>query len=87
MELRDVKPGPMSEDDYLALVTRLQQALCIEPFRPSVIDVMLLASEWRMHSAEIERLRATLEQIARSPYALGGTGLLAREALARPKDG
>lgn len=46
----------MSEDDYLALVTRLQQAMCIEPFRPSLIDVMLLASEWRMHSTEIERL-------------------------------
>jgi hypothetical protein len=57
MVLRSTEPGPMSEDDYLALVTRLQQAMAIEPFRPSVIDVALLASEWRMHSTEIERLR------------------------------
>jgi hypothetical protein len=54
----------MSEDDYLALVTRLQQAMAIEPFHPSVIDVARLASEWRMLTTENERLRNAGLQLA-----------------------
>lgn len=90
------KPGPMSEDDYLALVTRLQQAMAIEPFRPSVIDVALLASEWRMHSTEIERLREALGNLLEAcDRNVGGLheGPLSdarregRAALGRDKDG
>lgn len=39
--------GPMSEDDYLAVVERIQQAMAIEPFQPSVVDVVKLLSDWR----------------------------------------
>lgn len=37
----------MSEDEYLAIVERIQQAMAIEPFQPSVIDVVKLLSDWR----------------------------------------
>jgi hypothetical protein len=49
--------GPMSEDDYLATVERIQQAMAIEPFRPPLIDVVKLLSDWRDLSNQNERLR------------------------------
>ena len=50
------KPG-LNEDEYLALVERIQQAMCIEPFQPDVTDVVVLIGTCRMLNTEIERLR------------------------------
>ena len=52
--------GPMSEDDYLAIVQRIQQAMAIEPFRPPLIDVVKLLSDWRDLTNQNERLRALI---------------------------
>jgi len=52
----------MTEDEYLALVERVQQAMCIEPFRPAMQDVMVLIAEWRLLSNETERLRAAIQE-------------------------
>lgn len=49
--------GPMSEDDYLALVLRIQQAMAIEPFQPDIVDVVKLLSDWRTLTNDNERLR------------------------------
>lgn len=49
--------GPMSEDAYLALVERIQKAMVIEPFQPSVVDVVKLLSDWRDWSREIKQLK------------------------------
>jgi len=46
----------MTEDEYLALVERVQQAMCIEPFRPSLQDVVVLIAEWRLLHNEVDRL-------------------------------
>ena len=54
----------MSEDEYLALVERIQQAMCIEPFRPDVTDVVMLIGEWQVQHHEIERLRTELHRVA-----------------------
>jgi hypothetical protein len=53
----------MSEDDYLATVERIQQAMAIEPFCPPLIDVLKLLSDWRGLSNQNERLRADLESV------------------------
>jgi hypothetical protein len=55
--------GTMAENDYLDLVLRIQKAMVIEPFQPSVIDVVKLLSDWRDWSRENERLRAALQEI------------------------
>ncbi len=55
--------GPMSEDEYLALVERIQQAMAIEPFRPPLIDVVKLLSDWRDLSNQNERLRVENAQL------------------------
>jgi hypothetical protein len=52
----------LSEAEYLAVVERIQQAMCIEPFRPDVTDVVMLIGAWRVQQRENERLRAELEQ-------------------------
>lgn len=50
------KPG-LNEDEYIALVERVQQAMCIEPFHPDVTDVVVLIGTCRMLNTEIEGLR------------------------------
>jgi hypothetical protein len=66
--VRDANPvsyvGPMSEEDYLAVVEHIQQAMAIEPFCPPLIDVVKLLSDWRDLSSEIERLRQAGLQLA-----------------------
>jgi hypothetical protein len=37
----------MSEHDYLDVVEHIQKAMAIEPFRPPLIDVLMLLSDWR----------------------------------------
>jgi hypothetical protein len=39
--------GPMSEHDYLDVVEHIQKAMAIEPFRPPLVDVLMLLSDWR----------------------------------------
>jgi hypothetical protein len=65
MKMESSYQGPMPEDDYLALVLRIQQAMAIEPFQPSVIDVVKLLSDWRDLSNGIERLRDGLVRAGR----------------------
>jgi hypothetical protein len=48
----------MTEDEYLDTVERIQKAMAVEPFQPSVIDVVKLLSDWRTLRNEIKRLRA-----------------------------
>jgi hypothetical protein len=55
--------GPMSEEDYLAVVERIQQAMAIEPFRPPLIDVVKLLSDWRDLSNQNERLKTTINDL------------------------
>ena len=51
------KPG-LNEGEYLALVERIQKAMCIEPFRPDVTDVVVLIGTVQVLNQENERLRA-----------------------------
>lgn len=51
----------LTEDEYLAIVERLQRAMMIEPFRPDVTDVVMLIGTWRVQQREIERLSRRLE--------------------------
>jgi hypothetical protein len=53
--------GPMSEDDYLDVVLRIQQAMAIEPFQASLVDVVKLLADWREHNTEIRQLRTKLD--------------------------
>jgi hypothetical protein len=50
------EPG-LSEDEYLALVERIQKSMMWEPFRPDVVDVVALIGAWRVQQHEIERWR------------------------------
>jgi hypothetical protein len=69
----------LNEDEYLALVERIQKAMCIEPFRPDVTDVVVLIGTVQILNREIERLRAALnwhatdnmpqERLAREMFA------------------
>ena len=52
---KSIKEG-LTEDEYLAVVERIQQAMCIEPFRPDVTDVVMLIGAWRVQQRENERL-------------------------------
>jgi hypothetical protein len=80
--------GPMSEDDYLDVVLRIQQAMAIEPFQPSVVDVVKLLADWRDHNAEIERLRAALQAVLDDQEGdLDFVKWKVRQALARDKQG
>jgi len=56
-----IKEG-LTEDEYLAVVERIQQAMCIEPFRPDVADVVLLIGAWQVQQRENDRLRVALEK-------------------------
>ncbi|HEY1292818.1 MAG TPA: hypothetical protein VGJ60_07065 [Chloroflexota bacterium] len=58
----------LNETEYLALVERIQQAMCIEPFRPDVADVIVLIGTCRALNDEIERLRAERDE-ARTNFA------------------
>jgi hypothetical protein len=49
--------GPMSEDEYLGVVLRIQQAMAIEPFQPDLVDVVKLLSDWRTLTNQVERLQ------------------------------
>ncbi len=60
-------PG-LSEDEYLDIVERIQKAAMIEPFCPSVADVVALVGQYRVYErllrdrdAEVERLRASFD--------------------------
>lgn len=57
------KPG-LTEDEYLALVERIQQAMCIEPFCPNMDDVILLIGEWPPQRRKIRRLEEALDMVA-----------------------
>lgn len=60
-------PKPMlSEGEYLDLVGRIQQAMAIEPFRPSMADVVTLIGEWRLQHHELDRLRAAWAAVKES---------------------
>lgn len=48
--------GPMSEEDYLALVLRIQQAMAIEPFAPDLVDVVKLLADWRTLTDKTQEL-------------------------------
>lgn len=37
----------MSEEEYIALVLRIQTAMAVEPFMPSLEDVAKLLIDWR----------------------------------------
>jgi ABC-type phosphate transport system auxiliary subunit len=52
---KSIKEG-LTEAEYLAVVERIQQAMCIEPFRPDVTDVVMLIGAWRVQQRENERL-------------------------------
>jgi len=89
--------GPMSEDDYLATVERIQQAMAIEPFRPPLIDVVKLLSDWRDLSNQNKRQRAALVQIenwvGKLPSNMGEAALIfdyidkaCEQGLARSKE-
>lgn len=54
------KPG-LNEDEYLALVERIQQAMCIEPFHLDMTDVVVLIGTCRVLDGEIKRLWAVVE--------------------------
>src|SRR5580765_845055 len=47
----------MTEDEYLDTVERIQQAMCIEPFRPPVADVVALIGERQLLRRERDALR------------------------------
>ena len=72
----------LNEDEYLAIVERIQQAMCIEPFRPDAADVMVLIGTCRVLNQEIERLRAELKQA----WALCQTWKGTAERLASDKE-
>lgn len=57
------KPG-LSEAEYLDIVERIQQAMCIEPFRPEVTDVVMLIGEWRVQQREYADLLAQANRTA-----------------------
>jgi hypothetical protein len=50
----------VTEDEYLDIVTRIQQAMVIVPFCPDATDVVILIGAWRDHEREIARLMAAL---------------------------
>jgi len=52
----------LNEGEYLAIVGRIQQAMCIEPFRPDAADVIVLIGTCQMLNQEIGRLRAAHAQ-------------------------
>ena len=54
----------MNEDEFVALVERIQRAMCIEPFRPDVTDVVVLIGTVRMLNREVARLRGMIDEIA-----------------------
>jgi seryl-tRNA synthetase len=54
-----------TEEEYLAIVERIQQAMCIEPFRLDVTDVVRLIGAWRAQEREVERLRADRDELVR----------------------
>lgn len=63
--------GPMPEDEYLAAVEHIQQAMAIEPFRPPLIDVVKLLSDWRTLHNSIDQLDAiNRNQLVRLTAAL-----------------
>lgn len=47
----------MTEDEYLAIVYRIQQAMAIEPFVPNMGDVIQLLDDWRAHEVRLRDLR------------------------------
>ena len=53
----------LSEDEYLTIVEHIQQAMCIEPFRPDAADVVALIGDWQVLHREIERLRAAVTDL------------------------
>jgi hypothetical protein len=59
---KSTKPG-LNEDEYLALVERIQQAMCIEPFRPDVTDVIVLIGTCQVLNREIERLKRLYDDV------------------------
>lgn len=46
----------LSEAEYLDIVERVQKAMCVEPFRPDVADVVALVGAWRVERGEVDRL-------------------------------
>lgn len=56
----------LTEKDYLDIVERIQQAMCIEPFQPDVTDVISLIGAWRVQQQEIDRLRTELHRVSES---------------------
>lgn len=56
--------APVTEDEYLAIAERIEQAMAIEPFRPRMIDVVQLLVGWREQYAEAARLREAGQLLA-----------------------
>lgn len=56
------EPLGLTEKDYLDIVERIQQAMCVEPFQPGMADVVRLIEAWRGQQHKIERLHAEIEQ-------------------------
>ena len=61
----------MTESEYVDLVGRVQQAMAVEPFRPSLADVVVLIAEWRLLHNENERLRTAAMKL--DGYWIGDT--------------
>jgi hypothetical protein len=77
----------ISEADWVTLVTRLEEAMCIVPFMPrqeDVVTLLSLAANGNQHALcvedleqQVERLRTALEKIAtgaRGEYLSAGIG-------------
>lgn len=83
--------GPMTEDEYLAIVLRLQEVMAVEPTPASVIDIARLLVDWREWERQVTQLRTALMGLVEAlhvatddgPVLVGQAEAHAIEVLAR----